>query len=348
MNYYGIRKNLPWIKDFLSNRKQSVLIDGVKSRFVTVISGLPQGTVLAALLFLIFINDLPASVTDSFTGIFCDDTLIAKEIKQPSDAVKLQNDLNSVFKWTEIWGMKFNAVKCVQMTVTNKKRPISNKYYLDQKILSREDMIKYLGVTIDKKLTFGQHIQEKCKSATTILNMLRRNLYFAPRSVKQKAYTACVRPIMEYASNCWAPTSQKSSNTLEMVQHNAAKFVTNCYPKKGEFVKFSVTKILRDLKWDSLEERRTQARLSMAYKIINGLVILEPEMLPKLNFQRPLRQCNTAKVGPENQLVEPMSRLQITDSTFFFSIPKLWNNRITPSQAKAANIEKFKKEFQKK
>ena len=80
----------------------------------------------------------------------------------------------------------------------------------------------------------------------------------------------------------------------------------------------------------------------MAYKIINGLVILEPEMQPKLNFQRPLRQCNTATVGPENQMVEPKSRLQITDSTFSFFIPKLWNNRITPSQAKAANIEKFK------
>ena len=80
MNYYGIRKVLPWIKDFLTDRKYSVVIDGVHSRFVNVISGIPQGTVIAALLFLIFINDLPSSVTKSFTGVFCDDTLIAKEI----------------------------------------------------------------------------------------------------------------------------------------------------------------------------------------------------------------------------------------------------------------------------
>ena len=82
MNYYGIRKILPWISNFLKNRKQSVVIDGTKSRFVEVISGLPQGTVLASLLFLIFINDLPETVTKSFTGVFCDDTLLAKEINK--------------------------------------------------------------------------------------------------------------------------------------------------------------------------------------------------------------------------------------------------------------------------
>ena len=102
MNYYGVRKILPWIKDFLSSRKQSVVIDGVHSRFVTVLSGLPQGTVIAALLFLIFINDLPASVTSSFTGVFCDDTIIAKEITKQTDAVELQNDLNNVFEWTKM------------------------------------------------------------------------------------------------------------------------------------------------------------------------------------------------------------------------------------------------------
>lgn len=100
MNYYGIRKILPWIEDFLSLRRQTVVIDGVHSEFVIVTSGLLQGTVLAALLFLIFINDLPETVIDSFTGVFCDDTLIAKEIDQKSDAFELQNDLNNIIEWT--------------------------------------------------------------------------------------------------------------------------------------------------------------------------------------------------------------------------------------------------------
>ena len=146
-----------------------------------------------------------------------------------------------------MWGMQFNTVKCVQMTVTNKRKFISNNYYLSNEVLTKEDKIKYLGVIIDKHLTFKYHIEEKCKKATTVLNMLRRNLYFAPKAVKCKAYQACVLPIIEYASNCWSPTSYKLENCLEMINHNAAKFVTNIYPRKGKYDNFSITKILRKL-----------------------------------------------------------------------------------------------------
>ena len=274
MNYYGIRKILPWIEDFLTGRIQSVVIDGVKSRFVTVISGIPQGTVIAGLLFLIFINDLPDSVKESFNGLFCDDTILAKEITDKNDAKDLQNDMNNVLEWSKIWGMKFNTDKCNQITISNKRKIIETQYYLGNEILSKTEMIKYLGVLIDNKLTFRQHIQEKTKKATTVLNMLRRNLYFAPKSVKTKAFQACVQLILEFGSACWAPTSNKMNNNLEMVQHKAAKFVSNIYPKKGDNSKFSITKVLQGLNWDTLEERRNQARLTMAYKILNGKVIL--------------------------------------------------------------------------
>ena len=233
------------------------------------------------------------------------------------------------------------------MSVTNKRNPILNTYKLNNEALTCENMIKYLGVTIDNKLTFGQHIQEKCKNATTILNILRRNLYFAPRTVKSKAYKSCVLPILEYASSCWSPSSQKLSNTLEMVQHNAAKFIANTYNKKGDFKQFSISKILRNLNLDTLEERRTQAKLIMAYKIINEHVILDPITLPKSNSQRPLRQCNVPKVGFENQLSEPEPGLQVVNNTFFYSVPKLWNDNVTPIQANAPSVEAFKGHFNK-
>ena len=105
------------------------MIEGEKSKFSEVISGLPQGTVLAGLLFLIFINDLPTSVKNSLNGLFCDDTLLAKEISKPSDAIELQNDLNNVLEWTKLWGMRFNVEKCVQMTVSNKINLFSTPYF---------------------------------------------------------------------------------------------------------------------------------------------------------------------------------------------------------------------------
>ena len=87
---------------------------------------------------------------------------------------------------------------------------------------------------------------------------------------------------------------------------------------------FSITKLLNELNWNSIEKRREQARLCMAYKIINGLVILDSDMMPKIDHQRPLRQCNNVKVGFENQLEETEPRLKITSKTFFYSTSKLW------------------------
>ena len=347
MNYYGVRNILPWIKSFLTNRKQTVIIDGVHSSYVHVKSGLPQGTVLAGLLFLIFINDLPSSVTSSFTGVFCDDTLLAKEILSQNDAIDLQNDLDKVHEWTKIWGMSFNVVKCVQMTVSNKIKNLSTKYFLENKELYKNDVIKYLGIFIDKKLTFKQHIEEKSKRATTVLNMLRRNLHFAPKSVKTKAFQSCVLPIVEYGSTCWAPTSSKLNKKLEMVVHNGAKFVTNKYPKKGNYDDYSITKILKDLNWKTLEQRRMKARTIMAYNILNNNVILEPTLLPKVTSERPERNCKGVTVGRENQLVEPQARLDIVRSTFFYATPTLWNQNITPRLAKSVNVETFKRNFRK-
>ena len=136
--------------------------------------------------------------------------------------------------------------------------------------LIRKDEIKYLGVHIDNRLSFRKHIQEKCRSANKILNMLRRNIYFAPEVVKAKAYQSCVRPILEYAQTCWSPSSEKLKKDIESVQHKAAKFVTNTYPKKGKYDEFSVSSLISDLQWDTLERRRNNAKLVMAFKIINN------------------------------------------------------------------------------
>ena len=99
--------------------------------------------VLAGLLFLIFINDLPESILNSFTGIFCDDTLIAREIKTKTDCIDLQNVLNRVFEWTKLRGMKFNTEKCVQMTVSNKRKSLLNKYYLNNVPLAEKTSLGY-------------------------------------------------------------------------------------------------------------------------------------------------------------------------------------------------------------
>ena len=126
-------------------------------------------------------------------------------------------------------------------------------------------------------------------------------------------------------------------------QNKAAKFVTNCYPKKGKEDEFSVTRLINQLGWDSLEERRSNARLSMIYKIINNHVIIKPETLPKPN--RSTRTCNEMNVGAQNQLLEPKSKFINSGNTFFYQGPQLWNTLVSPEQANAPNIDAFQQYF---
>ena len=174
--------------------------------------------------------------------------------------------------------------------------------------------------------------------------MIRRNLYFAPKNVKKKACLSTVIPILEYASICWSPNCLKLKKRIEIVQNNCAKFITNSYPKKGQYDKFSITKILASIGWESLETRRNEAKLTMAYKILNNKVILTPDYLPKNKSNHPTRK----PIDKEYLLEEKHSRLNEAQQTFFYSVPALWNNTVTAQQAKSKNVDIFKKHFVKK
>ena len=132
-----------------------------------------------------------------------------------------------------------------------------------------------------------------------------------------------------------------------MVLHNGAKFVSNRYPKKGNFKNFSISKILDDLNWESIENRRMQTRVTMAYKILNNHVILEPSLLPKIYNRRPDRNCKGFTISNQNHLAEPYARLDVVKSTFFYETPNLWNLNVTPNQAKAPSVDAFKTHFKK-
>ena len=133
-------------------------------------------------------------------------------------------------------------------------------------------------------------------------------------------YFSCVRPIIEYASTCWTPSSEKLNHDIEMIQHNAAKFVCNKYPKKGHYEEFSITALLSDLKWTSPEERRERAKLNVVFKILNNDVILPPDVLPKVTPSR-TRTCNVPYVGEKNQLFEPSHVVLNNYNSSVMSIP---------------------------
>jgi hypothetical protein len=269
LRHYGISgMTLGWIQDFLSGREQSVAVNGSKSKWSPVLSGVPQGSVLGPTLFLIYINDIATDVKSTLR-LFADDSILYREINDPngSDQAILQEDLNKVFKWADKWQMSFNASKCQALRITNKTKPMEHTYIVDGQHIDQTSNHKYLGVTITKKLEWKQHVQSITSSARRTLGILRRNISACPPKVKARAYKALVRPKLEFASAAWNPYTSDQAKKLEGVQNQAARFVCRNYDRTA-----SVTSMLQSLEWDSLATRRLLNQCSMFYKIHYGLV----------------------------------------------------------------------------
>ena len=217
MDFYGIRRSThQWIKAFLTNRSQQVIVDGATSDRAEVVSGVPQGTVLGPLLFLLFINDLPDCVT-SKTRLFADDAIVYRDIRNQHDCEKLQQDLIELAIWENTWGMSFHPDKCNVIRITRSKNPITYNYHLKGHRLETADTTKYLGVDLSHDLSWNHHIDRTVKKANSMLGFLKRNLRITSQETKSAAYFTLVRPNMEYCASVWNPHNMQSKQKLEMV-----------------------------------------------------------------------------------------------------------------------------------
>jgi hypothetical protein len=174
-------------------------LDGEKSEKIHVTSGVPQGTVLGPILFLVCINNFHEYIKHSTLRLFADDSILYKTIKDESDTHKLQEDLDAAEKWENDWLMQFHPDKCSVMHITTKKNSIHHKYVLHQHTLQTESSTKYLGVTIPSDLKWNKRIDIISSTASKHLNFIKRNLKVNSKSVKEKAYTSLLRPKLEYS-----------------------------------------------------------------------------------------------------------------------------------------------------
>ena len=224
LHFYGIRGNiLNWIKDFLDNRTQSVILNGTNSDNVAVSSGVPQGSVLGPILFLAYINDLPEQVR-SRVRLFADDTAMYLAIDTQADSEILQKDLEILENWEKLWDMSFNPSKCQAIHVTRRKTPLQTKYHLHGCVLESVPSAKYLGVTISEDLKWSEHINNITKKANQTLGFLKRNIRVHNKDLKSTAYKTLVRPQLEYASTVshfsYAPLFQSPHFLTKMLESN--------------------------------------------------------------------------------------------------------------------------------
>ena len=166
------------------------------------------------------------------------------------------HDLNKLEIWQNEWQMQFNPSKYNIICVSNKQRPPQRQNFFCGSKLEQVDSASYLGITVISKLKWSEHISSISSKASQSLGLIKRNLWNCPRKVRETAYTSIVRPKLEYASASWDPHYKKDISTLERVQRKAARFCLQNFSKTA-----SVTDMLSDLKWDTLETRRKKKQI---------------------------------------------------------------------------------------
>ena len=252
--------------EILCNRSQRVIVEGCASTDVRVDSGVPQGTVLGPILFLLYINDLPEYVQCP-VRLFADDCVIYKPINTVEDTFTLQEDLTKLEQWEETWKMDFNPSKCFTMNITRKRKPIVVDYLLKSAILTNTDSCTYLGVTIRKDLKWDDHINRVTAKANRTLGLVRRNIKTNNQEIKTVAFNTLVRPVLDYASSVWDPHLQKDIAKVQAVQRRAARYVCNRFHNTS-----SPSDMLTELDWEPLATRRAKIKLCTFYRIHYGLV----------------------------------------------------------------------------
>jgi len=238
--------------------------------------------------------------------LYADDVLMFRGIYSSTDQQTLQKDIEKLAQWSAMWQMPFNLTKCEHLRMAGRFLP-SICHYTINGLIQTVKSTKYLGVTLSHNLSCISRVTGK---ANSVLTFLQRNLYHCPQGLKAKAYLTYVRPIVEYVSDVWSPYLQYHIQQLEMIQRRAARFVFNDFSKYS-----SVTSLLNQLNWPSLQLRREQSSLIIFFKIIHNLVNIPHNFsrMPPYSTRYP------------NKFIHLYSRTELFKNSFFPRVIRLWN-----------------------
>ena len=254
---------LKWMENYLKERKMRTLVRGAASKWVEVTSGVPQGAVLAPLMFLVYINDMPEGVK-SYMSLFADDAKVLKPIKNEESCRELQEDLNRLHEWSMKWKMEFNAKKCHVIEFGKSIHRPRGTYRLGGQLLEKSESEKDLGVTIQNNMSPEKHINRIVGGAFALLADIRVAFKHMDENMMKKLIVSLVRPRLEYAQVVWSPHLKKHIHKLERVQRAATRMVPSLKDLPYE-------ERLSKLGLPTLEARRVRGDMIMMYKCVNGL-----------------------------------------------------------------------------
>jgi hypothetical protein len=318
---------LKWIKHWLEDRRQKVCIDGIKSKWNMVTSGVPQGSVLGPILFLIYINDLDNNLVSKIKK-FADDTKLCRKIGSNDDVESLKQDLNILTKWSEDLQMQFNTEKCKVMQLGRNK--FDKQYTLCNSTLQISDKETDLGVIVKDNLKFSAQTNEAVRKANVALGQIKRTIKNKTKDVIVRLYKALVRPKLEYCVQAWSPYLKKDKDKLEKVQHRATKMIHELKNKNYK-------ERLAETRLTTLEERRIRGDLIETFKMIKGL--------SNVNYRDFFTIVSTNKTrGHSLKLEKQRARLDLRKYTFSHRVVNEWN-KLPDHVVKAESVNSFKNRY---
>lgn len=324
LKHYGVTDNLlKWFTSYLENRTHTVTSMGYKSYVFSPTSGVPQGSHLGPILFLIFINDISDYIKNSNFLMFADDLKIYRTIKSLDDTLLLQSDIDSIYKWCSLNKMHLNIQKCSQIRFSRNKQLILSNYSIADEPLANCVSLKDLGVVLDDKLSLVEHINSIATHSWKLLGFLKRTCkdFVKPQSFIV-LFNALIRSKLEYASVIWNPHYKIHTDRLERIQRNFTRFLAfkdkSC-PRHTDY-----NTRLQHYNIQSLECRRYVSDILTLYKIVHGQIIC-PQILSQINltvprilprypisnsFSTSFSRTNLGKYSPLNRLKETFNAIQ--------------------------------------
>uniref|UniRef100_A0A0X3PTK8 Reverse transcriptase domain-containing protein n=1 Tax=Schistocephalus solidus TaxID=70667 RepID=A0A0X3PTK8_SCHSO len=328
----GVTGNLlKWLADFLTDRRQRVCIGDTKSHWETVHSGVPQGSVLGPILFLIYVNDCLDCLTCEKV-MFADDLKLWNSIEKPEDARKLQQNLDRLQTWCDEWLLNLNLNKCQIIRLRSSSRRLIEfeyQYSISGHQLQEVNILKDLGIWITPTLKPSSHCANIAKKAMCILGAIRRSFVNFDGELFGRVFGTFIRPVLEYCVQAWRPWTKHDYALLEKVQRRATKLVSGleCLPYEGR---------LERLKIFPLSYRQYRGDMILVFKLVRGVDCA----LQMANFFELANM--TSLRGHQYKLKRNHAKLEVRANFFSQRVIDEWN-KLPASVVQAESVEMFKR-----
>ena len=317
LSHYGIRgKALEWFTSYLSNRSQYVHVNGVDSQIKSIDCGVPQGSLLGPLLFIIYINDFHRSSDNLSFILFADDSNLFYSHPDPNVLLRTVNcELKKVAEWIKANKLSLNLKKTKCMLFSNSLDSLPGNVTFDTTILDEVSSITFLGVCVDNKLSWKCHINNICKTISRNIGVMNKLKYCLPTSALKTLYSSLILPYLNYGVLAWGNTYQTCLDKLFLLQKKALRIVFNLHIRAHTdalFLEHNILK-LKDLYSFQLGQFMFKYNNNHLPKIFNNSFHRNSHV-----HKYPTRRSNEFHL--------PLLRTVLAQNTFVYTGPRLWNN----------------------